>query len=205
MTKLLFIAVPNFQEMELFETKNALGPDFQVQVASNTMSAINGIEGSEVVPNMFIANAVPTDFDGIVIIGGGGMFDVLYNDATTTQHIVAQVKAFNTAGKLVAAICISPIVLAKAGIISGKKVTCWDDGKGTQKTELETAGATFTNESVTIDKNIITANGPPAAPEFGEAIKKYFEGEEEKKVEGGEVEGSGKAESKTLEAVSQND
>jgi len=205
MKKLLFIVVPNFQEMELFETKKVLGPDFHVQIASNTMSAINGIEGSDVVPNLFIENAVPADFDGIVIIGGGGMFDVIEKDPTTTHQIVAQVKAFNTAGKLVAAICVSPVLFAKAGIVSGKKVTCWDDGKGTQKTEIETAGATFTGAPVEVDENIITANGPPAAPEFGEAIKKYFQGAEGKKVEGGKVEGSKKEEFKTSTGASYND
>jgi len=174
MTKLLFIAVPNFRDSELFDTKQALGPDFHVQVASRTMSPINGIEGSEVIPNLFIENVVPADFDGIVIIGGGGMHDTLYNNTETTNKILAQLKAFNTANKLVSAICIGPIALAKAGILSGKKVTAWDDGKGTQKTELETAGATFTGEPVTVDGNIITANGPAAAPAFGEAIKKYF-------------------------------
>jgi len=174
MTKLLFIAVPNFQDIELFETKSALGPDFHVQVASSTMSPINGTGGSEVVPNLFIENVVPDDFDGIVIIGGSGMSDVIYNNPIVLQHVLAQVKAFNQAGKLVAAICISSVALSKAGIISGKQVTGWDDGQGTQKAELESAGATFTGSPVEVDGNIITANGPLAAKAFGEAIKNYF-------------------------------
>jgi|TARA_Y100000034_G_scaffold91079_1_gene109802 protease I len=183
MKKLLFIAVPNFRDTELFDTKKALGPDFHVQIASNTLSAISGVEGSDVVPNHFIENAIPADFDGIVIIGGGGMHDTLTNDTTTTQQIVAQVKAFSEARKLVSAICIGPIALAKAGVITGKRITGWDDGNNTQKTEIESAGATFTAEPVTVDGNLITANGPSAATAFGEAIKNYFSKEETSNAE----------------------
>ena len=142
-----------------------------------------GVEGSDVVPNHFIENAIPADFDGIVIIGGGGMHDTLTNDTTTTQQIVAQVKAFSEARKLVSAICIGPIALAKAGVITGKRITGWDDGNNTQKTEIESAGATFTAEPVTVDGNLITANGPSAATAFGEAIKNYFSKEETSNAE----------------------
>ena len=144
MTKLLFIAVPNFQDIELFNTKEALGSDFHVEIASSVMSPIRGVGGSEVIPNVLIENAVPSDFDGIVLIGGSGLGDVIYDNPIVLQHLIAQIKSFNQAEKLVSAICISPVVLAKAGIITGKKITCWDDGKGSQKTEIESAGATFT-------------------------------------------------------------
>ena len=174
MKKILFIVVPNFRDGELFDTKAALGKDIHAQIASNTMSSISGSEASEVVPDLFIENAIPSDFDGIILIGGSGLSDVLYNDATTTQQITAQVKAFNSAGKLVAAICVSTVALAKAGIISGKKVTGWNGQDNAQKTEIEASGATFTNEPVTVDGNIITANGPASAKAFGEAIKNFF-------------------------------
>jgi len=106
------------------------------------------------------------------------MGDIVYDNPTVLQHLIAQIKSFYQAGKLVSAICIGPVSLAKANILSGKQVTGWVDEQGTQKNEIESAGATFTGEPVTIDGNIITANGPSAATAFGEAIKNYFSKED---------------------------
>ena len=53
--------------------------------------------------------------------------------------------------------------------IRGKKATVWDS-EGAQATILEQEGAEYTGEPVTIDGKIVTANGPAAAEEFGQAL-----------------------------------
>ena len=73
-------------------------------------------------------------------------------------------------GKVLGAICIAPGILAKAGVIKGKKATIWDSGDGTFKSVVEEGGATYTREDVTVDGKIITANGPHAARKFGKTI-----------------------------------
>ena len=71
--------------------------------------------------------------------------------------------------KLVCAICIAPMILAKAGLLKDINATVWDvDGK--QSSYFNSHGIKYTGEDVTVDGNIITANGPDAASAFGEKI-----------------------------------
>lgn len=167
----------------MFDTREAIGSGFEVSVASNTLEPMSGnMAGAEVEPDLFIENVVPGDYDGMVIIGGGGMSDVLYEDKgkETTNQMISQIKAFNSAKKLVAAICIAPIALARAGALKGKKFTIWDDGKRTQISEGEQSGGVYAGGPVVVDGNIITADGPRSAKKFGEAIKNYFGAAESK-------------------------
>ncbi|MEM2674590.1 MAG: DJ-1/PfpI family protein, partial [Candidatus Hadarchaeales archaeon] len=72
-------------------------------------------------------------------------------------------------GKKVCAICIAPVILANAGLLENRKATVWD---GEFRRMLEEKGAKYVNKSVVVDGNIITANGPGAASEFGRTIAK---------------------------------
>ncbi len=101
------------------------------------------------------------DFAGIVIIGGSGTHILFDNEILL--NLISQ---FFGEGKLVAAICSAPTILANAGILKDKNATCFPG----YEDKLESKGAKLTYENVTIDGNIITANGPDAASEFGTAI-----------------------------------
>lgn len=67
------------------------------------------------------------------------------------------------AGKLVAAICAAPSLLAGLGLLEGKRSTCHPDF------ESQMAGAVLADESVVIDGNIITGQGLGAS--FGFAFE----------------------------------
>ena len=79
---------------------------------------------------------------------------------------------------LIASMCASPAVLAKAGILKGKKATIFPEmgnyireGGGI---EID-CGIEYENKVVVVeDGNIITANGPWASEAFGEAIVSYL-------------------------------
>ena len=63
------------------------------------------------------------------------------------------------------------MVFAKAGVLDGKKATVWSSPTFKESVEtLEANGAIYVNESVVVDGNIITANGPEAAEEYGKTI-----------------------------------
>lgn len=66
--------------------------------------------------------------------------------------------------KPVAAICAAPMVLGKAGLLAGRKVTCYPGCEG------ELKGAICTETLVQQDGNLITGTGPAAAVEFANAI-----------------------------------
>jgi len=73
--------------------------------------------------------------------------------------------------KVLASICISPVILAKAGVLKGKKATVWSSpmDRGPVKI-LQNNGAIYEDKPVVVDGKIITGNGPGAAEEFGQAI-----------------------------------
>jgi protein deglycase len=74
------------------------------------------------------------------------------------------ISEFHRQGKLIAAICAAPLVLANAGILQGKKITCYPG------TESRLKGAICTGNVVEIDGNIITGKAPGAAMKFSLAL-----------------------------------
>ncbi|MDD3574201.1 MAG: DJ-1/PfpI family protein, partial [Methanospirillum sp.] len=75
---------------------------------------------------------------------------------------------FYSKGKIVSAICLSSVVLAKAGVLKGKLATVWNDDAAIEL--LREGGATYKPEPIVTDGKVITANGPLAAGGFGEKV-----------------------------------
>ena len=78
------------------------------------------------------------------------------------------IKEFATSGKLVAAICAAPSVLGNAGLLEGKKATCYPG------VESKLTGADFVTDPVAKDGNIITSRGLGTAIEFAAEIVAYL-------------------------------
>lgn len=110
------------------------------------------------------------DCEMIVVPGGIPGVD----NIAAEQMCLDQIKAAFDEGKPVAAICAGPTVLAKAGVLSGKKATIYPG----MESHLEAAGATPVDERVVIDGNVITSQGPGTAMEFAFAIVEYLKGKE---------------------------
>jgi protease I len=163
---LLIVAQEGYQDHEYGETKKVLEEGgVEVITASKEVGPCQGSFGSSTEATVALAEVNVDDYDAIVFIGGSGA-SVYQHDVQA--HLTAQ-EAINR-NKILAAICISPTTLAYAGVLEGKKATVWDDGQRTQAKILEDNGATYLAEDVVVDGNIITANGPPAAEKFGQAI-----------------------------------
>ena len=95
--------------------------------------------------------------DALILPGGAGSW-VLRD----TPEVIHLVKKMHEAGKLVAAICAAPIVLAKAGLVRDRNVTAYPAQDVYR--ELNEAGAHIVkDENVVLDGNMLTANGPGAA------------------------------------------
>jgi len=161
---LMIIAPSNFRDEELLDTKEVLESyNADVVVASKGVSKAKGSLGATVDVDLDISEINVDDYDAVAFVGGPGA-DVYFNDKTALKIA----KDFYNNGKITAAICIAPVILANAGILDGKKATVFSTGKE----DIEAKGATYTGESVTQDGRIITANGPNAAKSFGQAIAK---------------------------------
>jgi protease I len=156
------IARERFRDEELFITKKTVeSAGFKVEIFSASTGRATGMLGGTVDVSLTLSDLKEQDFDAVVFVGGSGA-DVYWN--APAAHDIA--KKFYAAGKIVAAICIAPVTLAKAGLLKGKKATAFPSAES----QLKNSGCRYTGASVEKDGNIITADGPQSAEKFGRAI-----------------------------------
>ncbi len=159
---LMVIAPNNFREEELLEPKNVLGSlGAEVIVASKGVSEAKGVMGTTVKIDKDLSEIKAGDYDGVVFVGGPGA-SIYFSDPL----VLGLAKEAVLKGKVVGAICIAPTILAKAGVVAGKRMTAFSS----EENSLVNSGATFTGVSVEVDEKIITADGPVSSRSFGEKI-----------------------------------
>ena len=109
----------------------------------------------------------PDDFDALVLPGGGKGTDALKAD----DRVVQAARTFNSEGKIVAALCAAPTVLAAAGILLRRHATCYP-------TCAPQLGAAYDAAPVIADGNIITGQGPGTAMLFALVLVQHLAGVE---------------------------
>jgi len=158
----MFIAFEGFRDEEYSEPKKILeAAGVKVDTVSTAKGQASGKFGAAAPVDKTIDEINPADYDALLLVGGPGALGHLDNAAV---HSIFKKAA--SLGRLIGAICISPVVLAHAGLLRGKKAAVWPDGAG----ELEKAGALCTGAEVETDGNIITASGPVPARAYGMAL-----------------------------------
>lgn len=163
----LVIAFRDFRDEEYFIPKQILeGAGLEVKTVSTQTGLAIGSLGQKTQVDLILTDFNPVNFDAVIFVGGPGCLDNLDNE--NSYRVLNETV---TQDKLLASICISPVILAKAGVLSGKKATVWSSAldKTSIKT-LEENGAIYQDDQVVQDGKIITANGPSAAEEFGQMI-----------------------------------
>lgn len=164
MEPILVIVAPDFEEIELTAPVDILRRlGVPVVLAGLTGTEIAGAHGITIKTDIRLAHANPADYSGIVLPGGPASWTL-----RDTPEVLELVRTMNAAGKLVGAICAAPIALEAAGVLAGRRVTCWPGVTG----DLVSA-AEVTSESTETDGNIVTGRGPGAAMEFGFALASY--------------------------------
>ena len=167
----MVIAFRDFKDEEHFVPRKILEEaGAEIIVVSDKVGIACGSEGGETEADIKLGDLNVSEFDAIIFAGGPGALNHLDNDDSyrIVREIVDQ-------DKVLAAICISPVILAKAGVLSGKKATVWTNplNKNPKKI-LEENGAEYQDKDVVIDGKIITASGPQAAEKFGREIVKIL-------------------------------
>jgi protease I len=161
---LFVVAQTNFRDEEYFDPKNILEEaGILTATASISKGKATSLFGKQIPIGISISELNPDDYSAVIFVGGAGAKVYFENP---TAHKIAQ-EMFNS-GKIVAAICIAPTTLAKAGILTDKKATSFPSAKD----DLIASGTIFTGKSVEKDGSIITADGPGSAKEFGKEILK---------------------------------
>jgi len=106
------------------------------------------------------------DYDAAFIPGGSWNPDNLRAD----KPVIDFLKAFSQAGKLVAAICHAPVVLATADLLRNKNLT----GYWNIHVDLKNAGGNVTDVPVVVDGNLITSRHPIDIADFSTAVSDWL-------------------------------
>lgn len=86
------------------------------------------------------------EYAGILLPGGPGTQALVKN-----AELLEVIRAFAAVGKLIFAICAAPLLLDRAGVLDGKRYTCFP---GTQ-----ISNGKHVEERVVVDGNFITSRG----------------------------------------------
>jgi protease I len=165
--KRVLIVIPptQFRDEEFFEPKKILeAGGAALTVASTSLRPCYGTRGGLVQSQLAIADAKADDFDALVLCGGPSVPEFFWNDKKL-QELAA---AFAAAGKVVAAISLSTVVLARAKLLSGRQATVYFLPQAIL--ELKNGGATYSSEPLIVQDKLILAEGPPESTRFGQAI-----------------------------------
>ena len=159
---LIFLSANNFSEEEYLIIKKVfLKAGKRIFITSDSYNVCSGDNGLKVKADTDFYNVNDKNFSAVVLIGGKGSKD--YWDNEQLHNIV---KNFKRAGKIVAAICNAPIILAKAGLLANIPATCWSEDKN----ELIKLGINYHDRSVIAEEGIITTDGPQSAEQFAETV-----------------------------------
>ncbi len=158
-----------------FEIIEALAPVDMLTRAGITVKTV-GVTGElvkascgvVVAADMTIAEFDFYDVEAIVLPGGmPGTLNLAGN--TAVQQAIDNA---NNIGVPICAICAAPSILGNKGLLDGKEATCFPGFENTLQ------GATYSEDYVVTDGNIITARGAGVCIEFGLEIVKKLKGDE---------------------------
>ncbi len=156
--KALIISADNFEDSELlvpyYRLKEA---GIEVTVASLNRGAITGKHGYEVAVDKTLDEIDPDDYAILVLPGGKAPAAV--REEPKALEIA---RSFFARSKPVAAICHGPQILISAGLLKGRRTTCYESVAD----ELKAAGALYEDREVVVDANLVTSRQPADLPAF---------------------------------------
>ena len=170
MSKFAVILYPNFSLQEITCLTSALTVWFEEKIdfiASENKEYCSE-EGLRVVPTKTMADTNITDYDCVILPGTINPLPALYDD-----RLIDFLKSGINTDVVFAAISSSPLLLAKAGVLKGKKFTA---GFSMQMTEVYSfiEKENFIHQGIVCDGNVITGIGM-FFREFAEAVLQRFE------------------------------
>ena len=164
--KALIISADNFEDTELlvpyYRLKEA---GVEVTVASLSRGAIKGKHGIEVAVDKTLDEINPDDY--AILVLPGGKAPALVRKEPKALEIA---RSFFARSKPVAAICHGPQILISAGLMQGRRATCYRSVAD----ELKKANALYEDREVVVDANLVTSREPADLPAFMREIMKQI-------------------------------
>ena len=156
--KVLILSADNFEDSELLVPLYRLQEaGYVVEVAATATGTITGKHGYQVKVDKSFGEVSPSLYAALVLPGGKAPAAI--RDLPAVQAIA---RAFFADGKPVAAICHGPQILVSAGLLKGRKATCYQS----VAPELREAGALYEDSPVVVDGNLVTSRQPDDIPAF---------------------------------------
>jgi 4-methyl-5(b-hydroxyethyl)-thiazole monophosphate biosynthesis len=131
--------------------------EWDVTAAGLTAGTIEASRGVKLVSDTTWDRIHPDDYDVLLLPGGFGGTVALSEHAGVQQAL----RDFNEKKKWVGSICAAALALHAAGILEGKRFTCYPGVEEKLPSNVQPV-----NEIVVVDGHLITSRGPGTAFEF---------------------------------------
>lgn len=159
MEKVLILADNGFEDREL------MYPYYRFQEAGYKVDVVGpkaketytGEHGLTIKSDVSPEDVRIKDYVALIIPGGRAP-----DHMRTNKDLVELIEKAFREGKVIAAICHGPQLLIEAGVIKGKRATCYVS----VATDLKNAGGSYEDKSVVVDGNLVTSRFPADLPNF---------------------------------------
>jgi 4-methyl-5(b-hydroxyethyl)-thiazole monophosphate biosynthesis len=156
-----------FEEIEAMTVVDVLRrAGIKVTTSGLPGTIVLGSRKVKVIADTKLDDIVEKDYDALVLVGGSPG----YTNLSKSNKILKIIGDFHRDGKLVAAICGAPTVLAEAGILTNIKATVYP---GLEKYIPKPRSVRVISEN-----NVITSQGPGTSMEFALKLVEHLAGKE---------------------------
>lgn len=150
MRRAVILVGPGTEDSEfIYPYYRLLEAGFHVEVATKGKKDVTAKNGVPIAATVDAEAVREGDFEMAVIPGGYESPDRVRQ----IKPVLQLLKDFDAKGKVIAAVCHGPWVLISAGIVRGRRATCYAG----MKDDLINAGAEYIDAPVVSDRNLVTA------------------------------------------------
>ena len=163
----MFLA-EGFEEIEAITPLDILrraGADVKTVSIGNTLDVV-GAHGITVRADIMLSSV--SDEDSPMLILPGGSLGT--ENLAACEELVNMLVRANEKGAYIAAICAAPTILARLGLLKGRRATCYPS----LASVLLENKVKYKNDKVVLDSNFITSEGAGTAADFGFALAEKF-------------------------------
>jgi protease I len=169
--RVAILVTDGFEQVELTDPRVALEDDgAETQIVSPARKLVKAWKttdwGRSLRVDVALDEADAARYDALLLPGGVMNPDKL----RLLPKAIAFIRAFGATGKPIAAICHGPWTLIDAGLVHGKRMTSWPS----LKHDLRNAGATWVDEEVVVDGQLVTSRNPGDLPAFSREMINLF-------------------------------
>ena len=185
--KVLLFCCKGFETMEFAPfvdvmgwARNDYGMGIEVVTAGFSKTVISAF-GIPILVDKIYEEINISEYDALAIPGGFEEFG-FYEEAYS-ESFLNLIREFNSAHKYIASICVGALPIGASGVLKGRKATTYHLGDGRRQKQLVEFGAeVIPDQSVVIDKNIITSFCSETAPLVAISLLEMLVGKEKAEI-----------------------